>query len=163
MANTWNQANTTWGQNQWGDQADVDVSITAPTQLSTAVGSLNIIRYPGWGTLDYGENGWGSVEAATETLTGLSLTSAVGAIAPADVMGLTGLSATSAFGSLSFTIDSTFTLSGQAATTTVGSIIVGVGIPLTGLALTTAIGSPVARGDYTESLTGLSALGAVGL
>jgi hypothetical protein len=46
MANTWGQSGTTWGQNQWGDQADVDVSITAPTQLSTAVGSLNIIRYP---------------------------------------------------------------------------------------------------------------------
>ena len=34
MANTWGQSGTTWGQNQWGDQADVDVSITAPTQLS---------------------------------------------------------------------------------------------------------------------------------
>ena len=26
--NTWNQTGTTWGQNQWGDQADVDVSLT---------------------------------------------------------------------------------------------------------------------------------------
>jgi hypothetical protein len=201
MANTWNASGTLWGQNSWGDQGTVTQTLTAPSQLTTAlgtvipfnelgwgsdtygtenwgasgllvpitgvsattaVGALNVVRYPGWGTLDYGENGWGSVEAATETLTGLSLTSAVGAIAPADVMGLTGLSATSAFGSLSFTIDSTFTLSGQAATTTVGSIIVGVGIPLTGLTLTTAVGSPVARGDYTELLTGLSALGAVG-
>ena len=57
--------------------------------------------YPGWGTLDWGENGWGSVEPATETLTGLSATASVGAITPADVMGLTGVSATSAFGALS--------------------------------------------------------------
>jgi hypothetical protein len=146
MANTWGQSGTTWGQNQWGDQEAVDVTLTAPTQLSTtlgtvipfnelgwgsdtwgvenwgasglvvpitgvsaitAVGELSVVRYPGWGTLDYGENGWGSVEAATETLTGLTATSAVGAIAPADVMGLTGLSATGAVGSLGFTIDST--------------------------------------------------------
>jgi hypothetical protein len=26
MANTWGQSGTTWGQNQWGDQADVDVT-----------------------------------------------------------------------------------------------------------------------------------------
>jgi trimeric autotransporter adhesin len=221
MTNTWGQSGTTWGQNQWGDQADVDVSITAPTQLSTTLGTVIPFNELGWGSDTWGTENWGesgltvliSGVAATSTvgtitpsdvmgltglsatssvgsiingigipltglsatstvgsiivgtgvpLTGLAATSSVGAIAPADVMGLTGLSATSAFGSLSFTIDSTFTLSGQAATTTVGSIIVGVGIPLTGLALTTAVGSPVARGDYTESLTGLSALGAVG-
>ena len=54
MSNTWNQSGTTWGQNQWGDQADIDV-----------------------------------------TLTGVQSTSSVGAISPAQVMGLTGVQATS--------------------------------------------------------------------
>ena len=28
MANTWNQALTTWGQNTWGQQADVTLTLT---------------------------------------------------------------------------------------------------------------------------------------
>ena len=28
MANTWNQALTTWGQNTWGKQADVTLTLT---------------------------------------------------------------------------------------------------------------------------------------
>ena len=71
MANTWGQSGTTWGQNQWSEQTQIDVSITAPSQLTTSLGTASVVFYPGWGTLDWGENGWGSVDSATETLTGL--------------------------------------------------------------------------------------------
>ena len=79
MANTWNQALTTWGQNAWGQQADVSLTLTG-ISAATAVGSLTelIEVRPGWGTLNWGENGWGSVESATETLVGLSAASSVG-------------------------------------------------------------------------------------
>ena len=40
MANTWNQSGTLWGQNQWGQQTQVDVSLTAPSQLTTSL-SMN--------------------------------------------------------------------------------------------------------------------------
>ena len=70
MANTWNQANTTWSQNTWGQQADVTLTLSG-LSAATAVGSLTelIEVKPGWGTLDWGENGWGSVESAQYTLT----------------------------------------------------------------------------------------------
>ena len=86
MANTWNQALTTWGQNAWGEQADVNLTLTglsATTTLGTATASF----YPGWGTLNWGENGWGSVDEAVYRIpSGVSATTSVGAITPADVM-----------------------------------------------------------------------------
>ena len=53
-------------------------------------------------------------------VTGLSMTSTIGALAPADVMGLTGLSATSA----------------------IGSVIVNQGMGLTGVSATASV-SPI--------------------
>ena len=35
MANTWNQALTTWGQNTWGQQADVTLTLTGLSATST--------------------------------------------------------------------------------------------------------------------------------
>jgi hypothetical protein len=60
MANTWGQSGTTWGQNQWGDQADVDVSITAPTQLSTTLGTVIPFNELGWGSDTWGTENWGA-------------------------------------------------------------------------------------------------------
>ena len=40
MSNTWNQSGTTWGQNQWGDQADVDVTLTG-VQSTSSVGTIS--------------------------------------------------------------------------------------------------------------------------
>ena len=37
MANTWNESGTTWGQNQWGDQGAVDVSITGQSLTTDSV------------------------------------------------------------------------------------------------------------------------------
>ena len=74
------------------------LSATSSLNLPTE----NVYIKPGWGTLDWGENGWGTVESAVFPLTGLSATASVGTLDPADQsIGLTGLSATSALGSLS--------------------------------------------------------------
>ena len=50
-------------QNTWGEQADVTLTLTG-LSATTAVGTLTelIEVKPGWGTLNWGENGWGSVE-----------------------------------------------------------------------------------------------------
>ena len=59
MSNTWNQSGTTWGQNQWGDQADVDVALTG-VQSTSSVGTISPADVMG--------------------LTGLSTTSSVGTL-----------------------------------------------------------------------------------
>ena len=33
--NTWNQADTTWGQNAWGQQADVNLELTGLSLTSS--------------------------------------------------------------------------------------------------------------------------------
>ena len=64
-----------WGYQSWGDTPIVTVpSLSA----STALVALTAEIKPGWGTLLWGQNGWGSVEAANETLPAFSLTSSVG-------------------------------------------------------------------------------------
>ncbi len=160
------QANTDgWGRSNWGqaDYGDTNVVISgwgrlgwdvgsygdspgvvlSGQQATTGLGSLTVELRPGWGTLDWGENGWGSVESATEPLTAPSqLTSSVGAISPADVMGLTGVSSTSNVGSFTFVISPTITLTGQVATSAVGSFAFAEQvIGLDSLVATTAVGS----------------------
>jgi len=39
MANTWGQSGTLWGQNTWGQQADVSLTLSG-LSAATAVGSL---------------------------------------------------------------------------------------------------------------------------
>jgi len=138
MANTWNQANTTWGQNQWGDQADVDVTLTAPAQLSTSLGTVTPFNEIGWGSDTWGAENWGE-SGFTVLLSGLSATSSVGTITPSDSIGLTGISATSSVGTLSIGLG--VNLTGLSATSSVGSISVGLGITLTGISATSTVGS----------------------
>ena len=173
-----------WGRNTWGDQSWGDTPIVTLTGL-TATTSLGIPDElievkPGWGTLNWGQNGWGSVESATETLTGLSLTSSLGTVTAEDVVGLTGFSLTSTLNSLSavksdFTItltglglvsseglisldDHSVGLSGQSATTTLGSISPADAIGLTGLSADTDIGSLTFTSDPLVVLSALSPL-----
>ena len=100
MANTWNQANTTWGQNQWGDQADIDVTLTAPAQLSTSIGTVTPFNELGWGSDTWGAENWGE-SGFTVLLSGLSATSSVGTLSIGLGINLTGVSATSSVGSIS--------------------------------------------------------------
>jgi hypothetical protein len=179
-----NVVETGWGRNTWGYQSWGDTPIITLTGL-TATTSLGIPDElievkPGWGTLNWGQNGWGSVESATETLTGLSLTSSLGTVTAEDVVGLTGLSATTTLNSLSavkadFTItltglglvsseglisldDHSVGLSGQSASTTLGSISPADVMGLTGLSATSTVGSFTFTSDPVTELSALSPL-----
>ena len=173
-----------WGRNTWGDQSWGDTPIVTLTGL-TATTSLGIPDElievkPGWGTLNWGQNGWGSVESATETLTGLSLTSSLGTVTAEDVVGLTGFSLTSTLNSLSevkadFTTtltglglvsseglisldDHSVGLPGQSATTTLGSISPADIMGLTGLSATSTTGSFTFTSDPVTELSALTVL-----
>ena len=169
-----------WGQDMWGD---VPLVLLPALSATTAVGELTTEVKPGWGTLTWGQNGWGSVEAAQFTLSGLSLTASVGALAPEDVVGLTGLSVTSSVGTLTASTDLTLTLSGLSltvsegllttddhsvglpalsATTAVGAITPSDVMGLTGLSATTALGSFTITSDPVTDVSGLSATTSLG-
>ena len=179
-----NVVETGWGRNTWGYQSWGDTPIITLTGLTatTSLGDIDelIEVKPGWGTLNWGQNGWGSVESATETLTGLSLTSSLGTVTAEDVVGLTGLSATTTLNSLSavkadFTItltglglvsseglisldDHSVGLSGQSASTTLGSISPADVMGLTGLSATSTVGSFTFTSDPVTELSALSPL-----
>ena len=146
----WNDAQTieqgwgreTWGYQSWGDTPIVTLTgLTATTSLGVPDELIEV--KPGWGTLNWGQNGWGSVESATETLTGFSLTSSLGTVTPADVVGLTGFSLTSTLNSLSAVkADFTTTLTGFGLVSSEGLLSVDDhSVGLTGLAATSAVGS----------------------
>jgi hypothetical protein len=80
MANTWNAAGTLWGQNSWGDQGTVTQTLTAPSQLSTSLGTVIPFNELGWGSDTWGAENWGE-SALDITLTGQSLTTALGTLA----------------------------------------------------------------------------------
>ncbi len=183
----WNDAQTIeqgWGRETWGYQSWGDTPIVTLTGL-TATTSLGIPDElievkPGWGTLSWGQNGWGSVESATETLTGLSLTSSLGTVTPADVVGLTGFSLTSTLNSLAavktdFTTtltglglvsseglisldDHSVGLSGLSATSAVGSLAPADAIGISGLSADTDVGSITITSNPIHALTALSPL-----
>ena len=169
-----------WGQDMWGD---VPLVLLPALSATTTLGELTTEVKPGWGTLTWGQNGWGSVEAAQFTLSGLSLTASVGALAPEDVVGLTGLSVTSSVGTLTASTDLTLTLSGLSltvsegllttddhsvglpalsATTAVGAITPSDVMGLTGLSATTALGSFTITSDPVTDVSGLSATTSLG-
>ena len=85
MSNTWG-ANS-WGHNQWGDQDSVDITITAPSGLSSAIGAVESFNEQGWGRQEWGNSGWG-VEYAVE-LSGVQATTSVGALTTAISVPLT--------------------------------------------------------------------------
>ena len=66
-----------WSVNQWGDQYAVDVSITAPSGLTTALGTISALNETGWGRDTWGVENWGE-SALDISLTGQSLTTALG-------------------------------------------------------------------------------------
>jgi hypothetical protein len=155
-----------WGNNGWGmftlNPADsvglTGLSATASTivqfdipeqiqgiGLTSAIGELNI------------NNGSDHVQG----LASLVATTAVGALAPADVVGLTGLPLTSEVGAI--TIDSVLLVDvdGVGATTSVGSVIVETAYLISGQNATSAVGS-ISPTEMTVGLSGVEATTAVG-
>ena len=197
MANTWNEAGTTWGTNRWGTtneitqgwgadawgtggswgQATDELVPLTGLSATSALGSITVVRFPGWGT----------VESAVLNLTApTEMTSSVGAITPADVVGLTGQGATSSVGEFTFIISPTITPTGQVATvsegqfninngadhtqglttlvgtTAVGSVTLGIGVPLTGVEATSSVGEITTSDAQVTDLTGVGATSSVG-
>jgi len=148
----WGDATTIkqgWGRLAWGSQAygDSPTVTLSGLQATSSIGSPYVEIRPGWGTLDWGENGWGSVEEGIENLIGLQATSSVGALTPADVVGITAPSAaTSGVGTgITFVISPTVTPDGQIATASEGQLSLNDGADhvqgLATLVATTAVGS----------------------
>ena len=75
MANTWNQAGSTWGQNAWGQQSDASLDLTG-LEISGALGS------EGWGRHTWGMGAWGQqsslVTEIGEPVTGQAITGSLG-------------------------------------------------------------------------------------
>jgi len=78
MSNTWG-ANS-WGHNQWGDQDSVDISLTAPSGLTSAVGAIEAFNEEGWGRQEWGNSGWGVQYAVELTSVQGQLTSSIGSV-----------------------------------------------------------------------------------
>ena len=167
----WGDATTIkqgWGRLAWGSQAygDSPTVTLSGLQATSSVGSPYVEIRPGWGTLDWGENGWGSVEEGIENLIGLQATSSVGALTPADVVGITAPSAaTSGVGTgITFVISPTITPDGQIATASEGHLSLNDGADhvqgLATLVATTAVGS-ILPADVI-GISGVSATTGVG-
>ena len=173
------------GYQSWGETPIITLTgLTATTSLGVPDELIEI--KPGWGTLNWGQNGWGSVESAVFNLTGFSLTASLGTVVAKDVVGLTGLSADIELNPLSLVkSDLTFTLtgleliaspgllteddhsvglSGQSATVTPGSLAPADIMGVTGLSADIDVGTLTINSNPLMALTGLigqSTLGGV--
>ena len=152
---------------QAGAYTQIVVATSAPTLYyyctahSGMGGQANTVDPDTYGIFDWGKNTWGSQSGIDVSLTGVNLTSSVGTISPADVMGLTGLSSTASPGVLSVVSSSNFTLTGVNSISSVGSVnIADMVVGLTGLGTTSSVGS-IAPADVV-GLTGVLATSAFG-
>ena len=137
MANKWGESGTTWGQNSWGEQSDVNLTLTG-VSATTSMGSVTVEDdiEVGWGRKTWGNLAWG--DAYSIIPTGVEATSSVGSVTVGAGVGVsvTGVEATSAVG-----------IARQAS----------VYKAPTPVALTSAVGSVVYISDVIVSPTGVSA------
>jgi hypothetical protein len=169
-----------WNDGEWSQLSDETLTLTAPSAITSSVGSVEAFPLQGWGSDSWGDENWGESSLDVQLTAPDAITSKVSVgsawgddtwgeeqgwgqfvLNPADVMGVSGQVSTSGVGSVSFTIDSTFTLTGVSATLSVGSIdptqeIVG----LTGQATTSAVGT-ISPADVV-GISGVSATSASG-
>jgi hypothetical protein len=128
---------------------------------TSAVGAPTVEVRPGWGTLDWGENGWGSVEEGIENLIGVGATSSVGSLTLEIGVPLTGVSATA---SCPTQLDIPQLITGVSATASEGQLNLNDGSDhvqgLATLVATTAVGS-ILPADVI-GLSGVSATASVG-
>ena len=164
-ANGW--SNATYGENGWGmftlNPADVvgltGVSATAsvPTQLDIPEQISGLGATSSIGQLSI-NNGADHVQG----LASLVATSATGAIAPADVIGISGLGATISIGSITVASVELVDVTGVGATASVGSISpTEMAVGLSGVSATASTGA-ISPTEMTMGLTGVSATVSVG-
>ena len=78
MASIWggDSPSVAWGYNSW-ESNTVTISLTAPSSLTSSLGSIAAFSEQGWGSDSWGYENWGESGYAV-TLSGLSATSSVG-------------------------------------------------------------------------------------
>jgi len=160
-----------YGEEPWGESFDPTVILTAPSGLTSAIGTTTITTEinTGWGSDTWGSENWGQSGLTVELTAPSELTSSLpdttwGAqgwggssdsgdvgvtwggdfiLNVADVMGVTGVSATSAIGSPTIILSPTIELTAPSGlTSNVGALSVGdVTIGLSGFGLTSAVGA----------------------
>ena len=140
MANTWGGTGTTWGQNAWGEQSDVNLTLTG-LSITSSLGDLAYAgSTEGWGRDTWGLNDWGA-DTYNVPVTGLEMTAG---------LGLEGWGR-STWGNDAWGEES----------------IVNIEIeePLTGFEITASLGTPQINYDFkvtlTDSLLGTLSLGSL--
>ena len=172
-----------WGRDTWNFESWGFSGLTVELSGFEITSDLGA---NGWSNASYGDNGWGmftinpadavgltgqEITSAVpsqldipEQISGVSMTSSVGAIVPLEqIVGLSGQATTSTIGSVTFDLTSVISPTGQGITSSVGSTIEGTVefIPVTGVEATFSIGS-VDLGEFNVGLTGQSATFSVG-
>ena len=145
MANTWNESGTTWGQNSWGSQGPLEITLTGQSATSS-LGSIG---------LTFG--------ASTEPITGQQATTGLGSLTLNIVtpVSITGLQAQSELG----TFDNAGTLVGWGRNgwgeEPYGDSFNSL-VQLAGLSATSRVGSVTTFDTVTVIPTGVSSISAVG-
>ena len=137
-ANAWGMLQ--WGQNQWSDQNSVDVTLTAPTQMTGEVGEFeNAGTLVGWGRNGWGEEPYGDSSNNLVQPAGVSASVSVGSLTTIQMaVGLTAPSeATTSVGSLNTEITVPITAPSE-ATVSVGSLAEEIVVPITAPSAATA-------------------------
>ena len=159
-------SNGTYGENSWGmftlNPADV-MGLTGVSSTSS-VGSVSHVISASFSLSGVAiTSGVGAIDPTAEIVgpTGQEITSGVGSILPADVIGLTGVSASFNVGNITIGSSPVIDLTGQAITTSVGSLDpLAVVQGLTGQSFTASVGSTTVA-DISLGLTGQSATASV--
>ena len=137
-ANAWGMLQ--WGQNQWSDQNSVDVTLTAPTQMTGEVGEFeNAGTLVGWGRNGWGEEPYGDSFNDLVQPAGVGASVSVGSLTTVQMaVGLTAPSeATSGIGSITTQITVPITAPSE-ATVSVGSLAEEIVVPITAPSAATA-------------------------
>ena len=141
-----------WGQNEWGDQNSVDLTLTAPSGLSSAVGSVEAFSETGWGSDSWGVENWGASGLTLELTAPTQMIGEVGEFENAgtlvgwgrngwgeepygdsfnDLVQPAGVGASVSVGSLT-TVQMTVGLTAPSeATSGIGSILTEITVPIT--------------------------------
>ena len=175
-AKSWNSSGS------WGNMGDETVTPTGVGSTSS-IGSVTVDAEigAGWGRAAWNDDAWGI--QGDILLAGQEATASVGALTPADVVGVTGVSATTSLGTPTLINSPTVSVTGVSATISVGTISptemsVGLStstinssvgaltpadvIGLTGVSATVSVGDSSIVGDFTALPTGISVTSSVG-
>ena len=166
-ANAWGMLQ--WGQNEWSDQNSVDLTLTAPSGLSSAVGSVEAFSETGWGSDTWGVENWGASGLTLELTAPTQMIGEVGEFENAgtlvgwgrngwgeepygdsfnDLVQPAGVGASVSVGSLT-TVQMTVGLTAPSeATSGIGSILTEITVPITAPS-----GATASVGSLTDEIT----------